>query len=118
MKKIENAEKSTKPRRDGLNEIVSCFHDGIDDLVFWSFRYFLGRQTIATCQFAEELSKAFPLLNKRVKNLIRRELDRSFQEDDKARKNNEKFLPLGLDCDRQQWQKVREAYLADTGTRR
>ena len=97
-------------------ELLGCFTDTPSDLVFWSFRYFLGRMTIATVCFAESLAKAWPHLDKRVQDLIKRELEEEFKRDDDARerrKNGDKnaYLSLGHDCDRAAWQKVRDTYI-------
>ena len=114
--------KSKKVKAVNLSEqdtkLLSCFIDTPSDLVFWSFRYFLGRMTIATCCFAEDLAKGWKYLSPRVQDIIKSELEKEFERDDAARKDmleNEKsiyknFLPLGHDCDRAAWQKVREAY--------
>jgi hypothetical protein len=93
-------------------KLAKCFLGGVQDLVFWTFRYFLGRKTIATCCFADELSKAWPLLNDKNKVMIRRELLREFDIDNKARKDwksGMKWFPLGDDCDRAAWLKVLDA---------
>lgn len=101
---------------------------GPSELVFWSFRYFLGRMTIATCDFAEKLARVYPHLSLHVRELIERDLEREFEKDDEARErmaariakatNDEELLkarmdaclPLGHDCDRAAWEKVRAAY--------
>jgi hypothetical protein len=79
--------------------ILQYFHDTPDELVFWSFRYFLGRKTIRSCTFAEDLAKALPHMDKRVVHMIREELEEAF-----ARKN------VGMACDRSAWERVRQAY--------
>ena len=89
--------------------VLSCFRNSPDDLVFWSFRYFLGRRTIHTCAFAQELAKAWPFLNQHVRGLIKNELDHAFTADDAARATHS-YKPLGDDCDRQAWEEVRQAY--------
>ena len=108
-KKYKVSEQDTK--------LLSCF-DSPSDLVFWSFRYFLGRMTIATCCFAESLAKGWEHLDPRIQELIKRELEKEFVRDDEARKDRlenpesiyKDWLPLGMDCDREVWQKVRNAY--------
>lgn len=80
------------------------------ELVFWSFRYFLGRMTIHACCFARDLARAWPHLDERIKKLIQSELDDEFERDDKARAAAEKYLPLGHDIDRESWETVRAAY--------
>lgn len=96
--------------------LVSCFSGGASELVFWSFRYFMGRMTIATCCFADELARAWPLLDERTQNLIRKELDEAFSKDDEMRADpvcSSHYYPLGMDCDRTHWEKVRAAYTAN-----
>lgn len=96
-------------------KISKCFSGGASELVFWAFRYFLGRRTIATCCFADSLAEVWPLLNDRDKNLIYKELEEAFAKDD-AERNKEKRVPgawgfpLGDDCDRESWEHVRRAY--------
>jgi len=110
-KKYKVSEQDTK--------LLSCFSsDTTSDLVFWSFRYFIGRMTIATCCFADSLAKGWEHLEPRIQELIKRELEREFERDDEARKDRienpespfKYSLPLGHDCDREAWQKVRDAY--------
>lgn len=86
------------------------FQGGADSLVFWSFRYFLGRRSAAAVGFAEELAKAWPMVNDKIKGLISNELNEEFESDDIARSQWHDRLPLGDDCERAAWQKVRDAY--------
>ena len=91
-------------------QLLKCFRDTPSMIVFWSFRYFLGRMTIATCMFAEDLAKAWPYLEPNTQSLIMRELEEEFKRDDDARAENKNYKPLGHDCDRAAWQKVRNVY--------
>ena len=101
-------------------QLLDTITETPSDLVFWSFRYFLGRMTIATVSFAEDLAKAWPFLDERVQQLIKRELEHEFELDDRARADKAEkgeqsiykysSMPLGMDCDREAWQKVRDAY--------
>ena len=115
-----------KLTKKDLQLIRSFSYDCPSDLVFWSFRYFMGRRTIQTCCFAEGLAAGWPYLSERVQTLIKGELEREFERDDRARVafNAEvarikksgvgtmpfRDFPLGHDCDRQAWEKVRAAY--------
>lgn len=107
----------------GSDGLLAAFDGNASELVFWSFRYFLGRMTIATCDFAERLAKAWPHLAPNIQSLIRREIDEAFKRDDELRAEaNEtgkppQWLPLGWDCDRAAWQKVRDAYSANVAVR-
>lgn len=112
----QNADDSMTVKAVGCNALVSCFSGGASELVFLSFRYFMGRMTIATCCFADELAKAWPLLDKRTQTLIREELDKAFAKDDEMRADpvcSSHYYPLGMDCDRAHWEKVRSAYTAN-----
>jgi len=94
--------------------LASHFFSGVDELVFWSFRYFVGRMTISTCVFAQDLARAWPDLGVNTKKQIRDELERAFEEDDALQKEFPNkgmgYRRLGWDCDRAAWEKVREAY--------
>lgn len=81
-------------------------------LVIATFRYCVGRRTISACFFAKELAENWHILPENIQIIIKRELNRAFEEDDTARKNNETYLPLGMDCDRQAWQLVKNAYFS------
>ena len=80
--------------------IADKFTDGAPALVFWSFRYFIGRMTAATCSFAEELAVVWDEIPENYQDLIKRDLEEAFE------KNR-----TGHDCDRAAWQKVRNKYL-------
>ncbi len=110
MRKGKVKDNTEKTRGDEDQEICSFFEGGAGELVFWAFRYFVGRMTISTTCFARDLAKAWRYLPQREKDLIHRELDNLFEEDDKARKADSKHLPLGMDMDRDSWQHVRDAY--------
>ena len=80
-------------------------HFDLEELVHASFRYYLGRRTIATCAFARSLAVAWPLLSQSTRVMIARELAQAYAE---AARNPD-WQPLGADCDREAWDKVRDA---------
>ena len=80
------------------------------DLVFWSFRYMLGRQSYAVSDFAERLALSWHTLEKRDQRLIVKELNKAFEKDDEDRALKRDYKTLGGDCDRHSWQKVKDAY--------
>jgi hypothetical protein len=82
------------------------------ELLFAAFRYFLGRKTISNCNFAEELASAWWDIPEITRNGLQRELTEAFARDDQARLRGEVFvqLPLGQNCDREAWEKVRTAW--------
>ena len=99
--------------------------DSVSDLVFWAFRYFMGRCTIANCSFAESLARGWASLDPRVAGMIHRELEEELVRDDRSRLEWQvaadkaihdkkeapyRCFPLGHDCDRDSWlQVIREA---------
>lgn len=91
-------------------ELLTKIGESPSDLVFWTFRYFLGRRTIHTVYFAQNLAEAWPSLDERVQHLICRELEAAFEADERARTNKYNIAPLGDDSDREAWAKVRAAY--------
>jgi len=96
-------------------QISSAFNNDLNDLVFFSFRYFLGRTSASVSGFTESLIAAWPSLNNKNKKQIKKELRKAIEEDDKMRKTLRPHLchPLGMDCDRECWLKVMSAILAD-----
>jgi hypothetical protein len=101
--------KITKKNRELLTKIG----ESPSDLVFWTFRYFLGRRTIHTVVFAQNLAESWASLDERVQHLICRELEAAFEADERARTNKYNtgsVAPLGDDSDREAWAKVRAAY--------
>lgn len=86
----------------------------IDDLIFWSFRYFLGRMTIAAHCFAEDISASWDELSEKNRVLIEKELEEAFRDDDKSRSEGNKWHPLGMDMDRKAWEQVRAKYKGDS----
>lgn len=80
-------------------------HFELDDLIHSSFRYYLGRRTISTCAFARSLAAAWPLIAKHTREMIARELSQAYTQAEL----HPEWKPLGDDCDRESWDKVREA---------
>ena len=80
-------------------------HFDAEELVHASFRYYIGRRTIGTCAFARNLAAAWPRLSENARVMIGRELTQAYAE---AARHPE-WKMLGDDCDREEWDKVREA---------
>ena len=89
------------------------FSGGSSELVFWSFRYFLGRRTAATCHFAQCLARAWPTLNPSDRKMIAAELKEAFRLDDENPDQKREYRNLGDSCDRENWELVRKAYQLD-----
>jgi len=80
-------------------------------LVVNATRYCMGRMTYAVGQHIEWLVRHWPELDDRTRRQIERDLERDFEADDRARRDGRvAYLPLGMDCDRRQWERVRDLY--------
>lgn len=75
-----------------------------------AFKYWCGRRTIAVGVFVETLIAAWPNLSERVHKGIQRDLEQAFAEDEKSRADNSIYKPLGDDCDRALWERVRKLW--------
>lgn len=100
------------PREIGLNIdfAVSALeamagHDHL--MVIAATRYCIGRMSYIVGDCADWLIKIWPILNEKTKSIIQRDIEEEFRRDDEARADERPYKPLGMDCDRQQWEKVR-----------
>jgi hypothetical protein len=88
--------------------------DDIDELVFCTLCYYLGRKTIGTCRFSRNPAKAWDDLEEIIRKAIQKELTEAFEYDDKCRetvKDGVRFsLPLSNDCDRAAWEEARKKF--------
>ena len=80
-----------------------------DEVLLWggALRYWLGRKTIAVGSFCNLLIEHWPQLSQRTRDLLRRDVEEAFERDDKARAESLQWHPLGMDCDRAEWLRVR-----------
>jgi hypothetical protein len=79
-------------------------------LVIGAFRYYLGRQSYGVSDFCDWLCLTWQVLELRTQYLIQTELEKTFQNDDEARAEGRRYLPLGMDMDRQEWERIRKLY--------
>ena len=68
--------------------------------------------TYAVAYFCELLRREWPNLPVHTQNKIIAELEEEFRRDDKIRPNDQ-YAPLGMDCDRKQWEKVRALWTSN-----
>ena len=81
---------------------------GFDDrAAVWGVRYCLGRMTYVSGECADWLVRHWPRLSDGTKQAIQRDIDEAFIADDKARASGQHYKPLGWDCDRREWERVR-----------
>jgi hypothetical protein len=100
-------------------KMMMNFGDDDDKITLWlgAFRYYCGRMTYAVGDFADILIREWSNLPSRVRYLIERDLEEEFRRDDASRelknmKDSDRVWnhPLGHDCDRAQWERVRKLW--------
>lgn len=79
-------------------------------LVVNATRYCMGRRTYAVGEHADWLVTHWGELDEHTRRQIAVDLDREFAADDLARADGWDHKPLGMDCDRREWEKVRALY--------
>lgn len=71
-------------------------------------RYCLGRMTYIVGDCADWLIEQWPNIAPRAQAVIRRDVEEEFGRDDRARADGQlSWKPLGDDCDRREWERVR-----------
>ena len=102
------------PAEVGSSEGLGAW--GRDDLMaIAAVRYCLGRMTYITSDCSEWLVQQWPNIKPSARAVIQRDIDEAFACDDEAREAGDSFRPLGWDCDRAVWQKVRELWAPNVG---
>ncbi len=100
----------------GHTDIHSCEMNEDEVITLWigAFRYYLGRKSYAVEVFCNLLVREWGGFPEDLQRVIRRELEKAFQEDDLERESGKTvFLPLGMNSDRKSWDRVRNLYVAD-----
>ena len=95
------------PRTDIDHLLEFCPHT----MLIAATRYYMGRTTIHASYFAKhELAVAWPRIPQHTQQVIRRDLEEAFKDDDASRARGDTYRPLGMDCDREAWECVRRAW--------
>lgn len=84
----------------------TAYEFDVSDLVMSSAAYYLGRRTANVSEFCDRLCRSWDCLPVAVQAFIRRIVDEAFERDSRAGAT----LPLGDDCDRAAWQRVRNCW--------
>lgn len=91
---------------------MSIMPYGRDDLMaVAAVRYCIGRASYTVAECREWLCAAWTSLSNGARDTIQRSVEEAFKRDDSER--NEGYaahLPLGWDCDREEWEKVRKLW--------
>lgn len=90
-----------------MGEGVGMNDNETETLWLGAFRYYAGRRTYAVSDFCALLIAQWPTLPQKCRFLIERELSNWYVADNDARLYPGRPWPLGDDCDRAEWDKVR-----------
>ena len=81
-----------------------------DLMALAAVRYCLGRQTYIVSDCADWLIQQWPNFHLSTQVIIKRDIEQEFARDDEVRSRLNAvglYKPLGDDCDRAQWERVR-----------
>lgn len=81
-----------------------------EHMIHQSFRYVLGRMSYAVSEWVDWCVRAWPDIPESERAIIRRELDEAFMRAEYCDQIGAHFSPLGSECDREQWERVRALY--------
>ena len=95
-----------------LSEQGAWGSDGLMALA--AFRYCLGRMTYIVGDCERWIFANWGHFPESVKKLIQRDLEEEFARDDEARARGAAHKPLGHDCDRAAWERVRTLWKEKT----
>ena len=79
-----------------------------DMMVICAFRYCLGRRTYVVSECVAWLIRAWDKLDAKARVVIERDLLEEIKRDDDARAEGGEWHPLGMDCDRADWLRLRD----------
>jgi hypothetical protein len=88
-----------------LAELGAWGSDGL--MAVAAFRYCLGRMTYIVGDCERWIFANWEHFPESVKKLIQREAEEEIKRDDEARERGDDYKPLGHDCDRAAWERVR-----------
>lgn len=80
------------------------------EMAVCAVRYCIGRMTYIVGDCRRWLEAAWPELPRPARYCIERDVEEAFTKDDEARANGRDRKPLGLDCDRAEWERVRKLW--------
>ncbi len=78
-------------------------------LTLWlgATRYYLGRMSYAVSDYCDLLIQSWGDIPKNTQKLIERDIEEAFTRDEEREGG---YSPLGMDCDKQQWERVRRLW--------
>lgn len=94
------------------NKILQCFD--LNDLVMSATAYYLGRMTHLVDSHCDAVVKAWTDLPTHVRDYIQRIVDEAFSRHEIVKTLGKDLGPLGNNCDRESWEKVRACWSKKT----
>lgn len=83
-----------------------------DLMAIAAVRYCIGRMSYIVGDCADWLIAEWPQFEEGARRCIQRDIEEAFTRDDEARERGDEHKPLGMDCDRASWERVRELWSA------
>lgn len=77
-------------------------------ILFYAFRYCLGRRTYCVDDFCEYATKKIKKIHTKFLYLIDREITQAQEDDENESTRIEGYSRLGDECDKKDWLKLRE----------
>ena len=87
--------------------------EGEPQVIVWAVRYCLGGMTYVSGECRRWLERHWSQLSDETRKAIRVDVERAFAEDDLARAEGRNWKPLGWDCDRAEWERVRKLWAVE-----
>lgn len=81
-----------------------------DLMAIAAVRYCLGRMSYIVGDCADWLIAEWGQIEEGARRTIQRDIEDAFARDDDARAMGNEYKPLGMDCDRASWERVRELW--------
>jgi hypothetical protein len=81
-----------------------------DFMVWMSFRYCLGRRSVAPGMWVDWAVKNWWKIGENDRIQIKKELNESFERDDRDRAKKREICELGSGCDRQTWDRMKAVF--------
>ena len=82
-------------------------------MVIAAVRYCVGRMSYIVSDCADWIIANWKDWPENTRAIIKRDIEESFVRDDESRIGCGEYHPLGMDCDRKEWERVRKLWSAE-----
>lgn len=79
-------------------------------MVIAAVRYCIGRMSYIVSDCADWIIANWNEWPANTREIIKRDIEDEFKRDDEARDDGREWRPLGWDCDRKEWERVRRLW--------